>query len=239
LMRKYASRMRILSVYDLRTRDAIQALEGMRSRGPGLFNDPNIVSDVVSIIGGRLSYLARVATAPDMLEQARYLQAVEKAWLLSQIGLIPDCDDDVMDEQKWSSCSWLLLREFVKQRRADEARRADAVASGGPVPEDLQELPLPKIPYYKCRQIMTRADFLEDLDRASIISIDANHDVSPDSLLLLHAAAEVVEEDGFDDLLDNVRNRIDEIEGLHRTRELLFKPTEDAEHVRITVRAGK
>lgn len=39
-------------------------------------------------------------------------------------------------------------------------------------------------------------------------------------MVLLRAAIEVVEEEGFDDLLDNVRNRIDEIEGLHRTREL-------------------
>ena len=50
--------------------------------------------------------------------------------------------------------------------------------------------------------------------------LQINHDVTPDSLLLLHAAREVVEEDGFDELLDSVRNRIDEIESLHRTREL-------------------
>lgn len=39
-------------------------------------------------------------------------------------------------------------------------------------------------------------------------------------MLILQAAREVVEEDGFDDLLDSVRARIDEIESLHRTREL-------------------
>lgn len=39
-------------------------------------------------------------------------------------------------------------------------------------------------------------------------------------MLILHAACEVVEEDGFDDILNNVRDRIDEIESLHRTREL-------------------
>jgi hypothetical protein len=62
------------------------------------------------------------SAAKDKLEQ-------EKQWLLSKIGLIPDMDDgqfmtfpfyqniadtlfaDVMDEQKWSSCSWLLLQE--------------------------------------------------------------------------------------------------------------------------------
>ena len=39
-------------------------------------------------------------------------------------------------------------------------------------------------------------------------------------MLILHAAREVVEEEGFDEILDNVRDRIDEIESLHRTREL-------------------
>jgi hypothetical protein len=39
-------------------------------------------------------------------------------------------------------------------------------------------------------------------------------------MLVLQAAREVVEEGGFDDLLDSVRARIDEIESLHRTREL-------------------
>lgn len=39
-------------------------------------------------------------------------------------------------------------------------------------------------------------------------------------MLILQAAREVTEEEGFDDLLDSVRARIDEIESLHRTREL-------------------
>jgi hypothetical protein len=39
-------------------------------------------------------------------------------------------------------------------------------------------------------------------------------------MLILHAAQEVVEQEGFDELLENVRDRIDEIESLHRTREL-------------------
>ena len=47
-----------------------------------------------------------------------------------------------------------------------------------------------------------------------------NHDVRPDSNLILHAAQAVTEEEGFDDLLQGVRDRVDEIESLHRTREL-------------------
>lgn len=47
-----------------------------------------------------------------------------------------------------------------------------------------------------------------------------NHDVRPDSMLILHAARAVCTEEGFDELLEGVRDRIDEIESLHRTREL-------------------
>lgn len=45
--------------------------------------------------GGRLSFLARVSRAADMEESAKVIVRHEKAWLQS---LIPDHDDDVMDE---------------------------------------------------------------------------------------------------------------------------------------------
>jgi hypothetical protein len=42
-------------------------------------------------------------------------------------------------------------------------------------------------------------------------------------MLILHAAREVCEEEDFDEVLDAVRNRVDEIESLHRTRELTVR----------------
>jgi hypothetical protein len=128
-----------------------------------------------------------------MIGMANHLLGIEKGWLLSQIGLIPDCDDDVMDEvrlncswnhaclislqSKWSSCSWLLLREFVKIRQEQEREFQDGVLSGSVDKDALEDLPLPVIPYvcrgpkaffaptnpcqWRCRQIMTRPDFLE------------------------------------------------------------------------------
>ena len=39
-------------------------------------------------------------------------------------------------------------------------------------------------------------------------------------MLILRAAQDVVRQEGFEELLQNVRDRIDEIESLHRTREL-------------------
>ena len=50
--------------------------------------------------------------------------------------------------------------------------------------------------------------------------IQVNHDVRPDSMLVLNAIREVVEESGFDDVLENVCDRVSEIESLLRTREL-------------------
>jgi hypothetical protein len=59
-----------------------------------------------------------------------------------------------------------------------------------------------------------------ELDRLNIISIDTNLDVRPDNMAVLRAAREVVEEPGFQEMLDSVRERVDQIESLHRTREL-------------------
>ncbi|KAF8918241.1 hypothetical protein CPB85DRAFT_1214477 [Mucidula mucida] len=226
-MRKYGSRMHVLSIYDLDAKEARHACTRMRMNLNHKTN-PDDIQSIVELVGGRLSYLNKVyitvARNKDALEMAKHLLDVEKAWLLSQIGLIVDCDDDVMDEQKWSSCSWLLLAEFVKMRQEQERDLLESLKAGGNVdgPKSIAELPLPVIPYWKCRQLMTRADFLEELDRANIIAIDVHHDVRPDSMLILHAAREVVEsqELPFEETLNSVRDRIDEIESLHRTREL-------------------
>ena len=53
------------------------------------------------MIGGRLGFLSRVANKKNMLEAAQDILQEEKQWLLNQCGLIPDFDDDVMDQQKW------------------------------------------------------------------------------------------------------------------------------------------
>ncbi|KAI6046458.1 hypothetical protein EDC04DRAFT_2864870 [Pisolithus marmoratus] len=195
LMRELANRMH-----------ARHALGHMRLARNKPQADQSTIDRIVTLVGGRRRICSRVPC--DLVEW-------EREWLLSQIGLIPDCDDDVMDEQKWSSCSWLLLREF---------------------PWDPTKLP--SIPYGRCRQIMTRTDFIEELDKSNIISIGVKLDVRPDSMLILHAAREVVEEEGFDDLLQNVRDRIDEIESLHRTREITFKDLSAGDKIRLQVDKG-
>jgi hypothetical protein len=59
------------------------------------------------MIGGRLSFLSKVVKSENLEESARGLVEEYKEWLHSRVGLIPDLDDDVMDEQKVSYCSFV------------------------------------------------------------------------------------------------------------------------------------
>lgn len=90
----------MLSVYDLDNREAVQASINMRRSSNRGKETIETIRRGVSIVGGRLSYLSRVSKARDMLEMANHLKIVERGWLLSRIGLIQDCDDDVMDEAR-------------------------------------------------------------------------------------------------------------------------------------------
>ena len=156
----------MLSVYDLDNREAIQASVNMRHHSTRGKENIKTVREAVSIVGGRLSYLSRVSKARDMLEMANHLKTVEKGWLLSRIGLIRDCDDDVMDEvraipkptfvistrifqQKWSSCSWLLLQEFVALRKKQEDELREKIEAGEADESEMDYLPLPAISYVR------------------------------------------------------------------------------------------
>ncbi len=88
----------VVSVKDLNPRQALQATVQMRMSANQGTETEEAYREVTATVGGRLSYLAKIAKHPNMLSQAEQMLRLEKAWLLSQIGLIPDHDDDVMDE---------------------------------------------------------------------------------------------------------------------------------------------
>ena len=90
--------MHVLSVYDLDNEEAVRASVNIRRSSKRRKETLEAIREAVSIVGGRLSYLSRVSKARDMLGMANHLKTVEKGWLLSRIGLIRGCDDDVMDE---------------------------------------------------------------------------------------------------------------------------------------------
>jgi len=90
--------MQVISIYDLNNREALQASLRMRLHSGKKLESPDKIKEVISVVGGRLSYLSRISKSRDMMDMAEHLLRVEKGWLLSQVGLIEDCDDDVMDE---------------------------------------------------------------------------------------------------------------------------------------------
>ncbi|KAF8706646.1 hypothetical protein RHS03_04571, partial [Rhizoctonia solani] len=235
VMRQIANRMHVHAVKDLGPDAAYRAFlklrqDTLQNQSQEESESEQTLRDAAAASGGRLAYMSRLARSTErkMEDSIKRLKQGEKAWLLTNTGLIPDCDDDVMDEQKWSSCTWLLLREFVERW---ERKANDPENQGKPVE-------MPRISYYKCRQIMTRPDFINQLDHLNIISIDAKHKVRLDSMLTLEAARQVVSKEGFDELLQGVRDRVDEIESLHRTRELTFKDVESGDRIRVMVDKG-
>jgi serine phosphatase RsbU (regulator of sigma subunit) len=84
-----------ISVYDLDANEARRAANRIRSDVKGTRDSDDKFKEALSIIGGRLSYINKVARARDMVESAKHMLQVEQAWLRAQIGLIPDHDDDV------------------------------------------------------------------------------------------------------------------------------------------------
>jgi hypothetical protein len=101
--------MHVLSIRDLTPAEVHTFLSGTHnSRFPSLpAVEPSESLKVWDTIGGRLSFLNKVAQREDMVQAAEEMVECEKAWLHHRLGLIPDHDDDVMDEQKVSSCSFV------------------------------------------------------------------------------------------------------------------------------------
>ena len=98
----------VLTVYDLTSEEALCACRRMRHYVSLPIPLGETLTQTISILGGRLAYLNRVSRAYDMVKMARHLLAVEKGWLLGQIGLIKGCDDDVVDEVRLASIDFGL-----------------------------------------------------------------------------------------------------------------------------------
>ncbi|CAH7680912.1 hypothetical protein BY996DRAFT_4584908, partial [Phakopsora pachyrhizi] len=77
--------------------------------------DDREVNEVWGMVGSRITYLSWCMTHKDMIHAAQAILEGEEQWLLSRIGLIVDCDEDVMNEQKWLSSSFLLMKALVEQ----------------------------------------------------------------------------------------------------------------------------
>jgi hypothetical protein len=133
-----------------------------------------------------------------------------------------------------ASSAFLLIQALVKQEIEDVKREAR---------DDIpfEDHVIPSLPQHICRRVMTRADFLEKLNRLNIVAIDARSGVRASSVPMMSAFREICGRDYFDEMLENVLNRVSEVESLGRTRELEFKALKDEKSgtIQLKVEIGK
>ncbi|MDI1486937.1 MAG: hypothetical protein OHK93_006199 [Ramalina farinacea] len=212
-LKQYATRMEILPVLDLPKDQAMSALKQYRTRFFGEEPAPGIIEQVYNLVGGRLTFLARVAKAQDMLQTCHEICHMEKVWFLNKCWILgEEMDDDVMDQQKYASAAMVLAKALVDQEAGVES-------TYDPEKGHL----LPQIPLHKAREIMTRADFIKDYDHINIFTIDAQAMVRADSVPMQNAFREICGQPGFEEHLNATLDRISAIESLGRTREIIAK----------------
>ena len=212
-LKQYATRMEILPVLDLPRDEAITALKQYRARYHKELPSTSLLIEVYDHVGGRLSYLSRVAKSSDMLQTCREICQAEKTWFLNKCWILgEEMDDDVMDQQKYAASAMLLAKALVDQENQ--------------IPPHLRSQHghmLPQIPLHKAREIMTRADFIQSYDHINVFTIDAQAMVRADSVPMQNAFRQICSEPGFDEHLQATLDRISAIESLGRTREVVAK----------------
>lgn len=213
-LKQYATRMNVIPILDLSKEKSVAALRNYRVRYRGEAQpDESILEQVYDKVGGRLSYLARVAKSQNMLQQAQEICDIERTWFLNQCWILgAEMDDDVMDQQKYASAAMVLAKALVdREKDMDSLYHPDR----GHI--------LPQIPLHEARYIMTRADFIQSYDAINIFTIDSRAMVRADSVPMMNAFRQVCSQPGFEEHLEATLDRIGDIESLARTRELTVK----------------
>ncbi|KID63098.1 ATPase domain, prokaryote, partial [Metarhizium hybridum] len=208
-----STRMEVLPVTDLPKKQAIQALQRYRMRYFGEKMTQEQLDDVYDRVGGRLSFLNRVAKSHDMLATCERIKDIEKKWFLNQCWIMgTEMDDDVMDQQKWAAAAMVLAHALVEKEES-------MTSTYDPVVGHI----LPTYPFHIAQEIMTRCDFIRDLDSLNLLTITNQADVRASSVPMHRAFREICSQPGFKEHLDNTIERIAAIESLGRTRELVAK----------------
>lgn len=235
-LKQYGSRLETIRVKDLRKSTAVKSLKRLRTRicehrGWQCKDTDEDYEKAYSLIGGRLAFLTKVAKARNMLDKCHEICQTEKTWLLNKCWILGEgMDDDVMDQQKFASSAMLLVQHLVDMD--NEMRNA-------PDWDEDEEHQLPEIPLHKARQVMTRADFIQQYDHDNIFTIDSTAKVRADSVPMMHAFREVANEEGFREWLDDTMERIGDIESLGRTREVSLKDLWNGGKYEIVVKDHK
>ncbi|KAM0321915.1 hypothetical protein ACHAQA_009812 [Verticillium albo-atrum] len=212
-LKQLATRMEVIPVLDLPKRQATIALQKYRVRYFGEHVSPRELEQVYDLVGGRLSFLNRVAKSHDMLSMCKRICDNERRWFLNQCWILgADMDDDVMDQQKWASAAMVLAQALIQ-----EEPLMDAIYD-----EKVGHL-LPSFPLHLAQQRMTRADFIRHMDRLNLFSITSEADVRASSVPMHHAFRQICSDPEFNDHLEATIRRIADIESLGRQRELVAK----------------
>jgi hypothetical protein len=95
--------MEVIPVTDLPKDKAMAALKKYREQYCNQVLPSSTLEQVYDKVGGRLSFLSRVAKSDDMTKTCDDICRAEKTWLLNKCWILgEEMDDDVMDEQKFS-----------------------------------------------------------------------------------------------------------------------------------------
>lgn len=103
--------MEVIPVTDLPKDKAMVALQKYRTQ---FFHEnlpSTLLEEVYNKVGGRLSYLNRIAKSSDMLKACEDIYQAEKTWFLNQCWILGmEMDDDVMDQQKYAVSSTFRIQ---------------------------------------------------------------------------------------------------------------------------------
>ncbi|KAF2668682.1 hypothetical protein BT63DRAFT_282984 [Microthyrium microscopicum] len=247
-LKNYATRLKVLPVLDLTKDAALSALKSYRLRYFNENTSKSMLEEVYSRVGGRVSFLSRVAKEKNMLQVCQYIEEAEKTWFLNKCWILgSEMDDDVMDQQKFASAAMVLAKALVEQEaeqhldhQSDDEQDTD---STGVITKSVKDSKgnyvLPSLPLHKAREVMTRADFIQAYDHDNIFTISADGRVRADSVPMMTAFRSVCNEPGFAKFLEDTLDRISDIESLGRTRELTIKDLWKGGKYKLMVATGK
>ncbi|KAH5463357.1 hypothetical protein HBI31_217400 [Parastagonospora nodorum] len=171
--------------------------------------------DGAIIVNSGFAYV--VMPVPEWVEWVDNLHPVEKQYGVHWGLVIGDrahkkrcdtIDDDVEEQQKFYAAAIILTSALIHRKQPP------------PTHHSLSQFTLPKIPLQESQQIITRADFIHPFDHIDITHSDANSMVHADSVPMQNAFRDIVSDEGFEEPLRRTPDRLDELEGLARTREV-------------------
>jgi hypothetical protein len=95
--------MEVHQIRDLCKDRAMQALRNYRMKYWKEKPAESILEEVYDKIGGRLTFLNRVAKSENMVQKCDHICDLEKIWFLNNCAILgAEMDDDVMDQQKFA-----------------------------------------------------------------------------------------------------------------------------------------